>query len=307
MFRVRWGVAALAWLAASTWALDVSALDKQGSAHGGDVGDDPTEPLFDIEGSVIMGVALVNPSYAARPDNTGRALMRYALHADVDLYRRLLSIPIDVNVFSDRERKGAAVFAPTELDFITGVTTTHTLLNGLDAELGARVEHDAPVDRGGFTQTYADVRARALYSLARPLPALKRDLVDGDISGHFTLGWFALNPSYAARPDNTGNALFRYAGHAELSIVHDHLSLGFDATMFTDRRTSAFRPTELDATYEIIARQDPFEIHLAYERDMPLDRRGLVQDFIYVLAVYNFDLVHTELKPFEQRGSVISP
>lgn len=304
MPRLRWGAAALA---AWTWAFDASALDKQGSAHGGDVGDDPNEPLFDIEGSVIMGVALVNPSYAARPDNTGRALMRYALHADVDLYRRLLSVPIDVNVFSDRERRGAAVFAPTELDFITGLTTTHAMVKGLDLELGARVEHDAPVDRGGFTQTYADVRARALYSLVGPIPSLKRDLIDGDVSGHFTLGWFAINPSYAARPDNTGNALFRYAGHTELSIVHDHVSLGFDATMFTDRRESAVRPTELDATYEIIARQDPFEIHLAYERDMPLDRRGLVQDFIYMLAVYNFDLVHSELKPLEQRGSVISP
>src|SRR5262249_39588208 len=146
-------------------------------------------------------------------------------------------------------RKGALIFAPTELDVIGGVTTTHAIATGLDGELGTRVEHDRPVDRGSFTQTYVDVRGRALYSLAKIWPSLERDLVDGDISGWLTLGWFAFNPTYAARPDNTGLALLRYAAHSELSVWHDHVSLGFDATMFTDRGHAS--PSELDATYEI--------------------------------------------------------
>lgn len=221
-------------LAATSVARGASALDKQGSAHGGEVGDNADENLFDIEGAAMIGVALINKSYAARPDNTGLALMRYAVHADIDLLGRKLSIPLDVNLFTDKERSGLAKFSPTEFDVITGLTTTSRLSKGLDGEVGARVEHDRPVDCGGFTQTYADIRARALYSLADVVSGLRRNLIDGDISGYFGLGWFLLNPSYAARPDNTGNALFRYSGHTELSVWKDRVSLGFDATFFTD-------------------------------------------------------------------------
>jgi hypothetical protein len=296
----------LAMLLALAPARTAFALDKQGSAHGGEVGDGE-ENKFDIEGALMMGVAIVNPSYAARPDNTGHTLMRYALHADIDLIGRRLSIPLDVNLFTDRDRNGGKKFAPTELDFITGLTTTNRLVRGLDLEVGARVEHDRPVDRGGFTQTYVDVRSRMLYSLAAVSPAVKRDLIDGDISGYFTLGWFTVNPTYAARPDNTGNALFRYAGHTELSVWKDRISLGFDATFFTDRRTNAIAPSELDATYEIIGHLGRYELHLAYERDMPIDRGGLVQAFVYALFVFNFDLIHDPEKPLEGRGSIVSP
>lgn len=253
----------------------------------------------------MVGASVINPTYAARPDNTGLALMRYAAHVDVDIFGRKLSIPIDVNTFTDRTRRGAAVFAPTEFDVIGGVTTTHVLTRGLDGELGARVEHDRPVDRAGYTQTYADVRARLLYSLGAVDPAIKRDLVDGDLSGYLGFGWFAVNPTYAARPDNTGLALFRYVGHTELSIVSDRLSLGFDATLFTDRRGSVFRPTELDATYEVIGRVDPFELHVAYERDMPVDQGGLVQSVLYALAVWSFDVKKIATGPVEQRGIVL--
>ena len=283
------------------------ALDKQGSAHGGAVGSEAEEDGFDVSGTLTLGASLLNHSYAARPDNSGLALMRYAGHADIDLIGRKLSIPVDVNVFSDKTRDGLAVLAPTELDLITGVTTTRSVARGGDLELGARFEHDRPVDRGGFTQTYADVRGRYLYSLAKIWPSLARALVDGDVNGYVTLGWFALNPTYAARPDNTGLALFRYAAHAELSVWHDYLSLGLDGTMFTDQKTAdPVAPTELDLTYEVIVHVAPFECHLAYERDMPLDRRSLVQDFVYALLGYDFDLNHVAA-PLAPRGGVPSP
>ncbi len=285
------------------------ALDKQGSAHGGTVGEaHDHEAELNVSGALMAGVSLVNRSYAARPDNSGLALMRYAGHVDIDLIGRKLSIPLDVNLFSDRERRGAGMFSPTELDLIGGVTTTHSVARGADVEVGARVEHDRPIDRGGFSQTYADVRARVLYSLAKFWPGLAHDLVDGDVSGYATLGWFAVNPSYAARPDNSGSALLRYAGHVELSVVNDVLSLGLDATMFSDRRrTNPLAPSEIDLTYEVIVRRDPFEIHVAYERDMPLDRSGLVQSFVYALLVFNFDLRHDVLQPLGARGGVLSP
>ncbi len=254
----------------------------------------------------MAGSAIVNSTYAARPDNTGIALFRYAGHVDIDLIGPKLSIPIDLNFFTDRERPGAGFFVPSEFDIIGGVTSTNSLGKAGAFELGARLEHDRPIDRKGFTQTYADVRARYLYSLAKLVPSLARDLNDGDISGAMTLGWFALNPSYAARPDNSGKAFFRYGFHSELSVWHDHLSLGVDTTFFTDRQKNAIRPSELDLTYEVILRRAPFELHLAYERDMPLDRGGLVQSFVYTLIGYEFDL-HDKLHPLRDRGTVVSP
>jgi len=283
------------------------ALDKQGSAHGGAVGDEGPDDKFDVSGALTLGSAIVDPTYAARPDNTGLALFRYAGHADVDLIGRKLSIPLDVNLFTDRLKKGAGVLVPTELDLIGGVTTTFDAGPG-DLELGARLERDMPIDRGGFSQTYVDVRGRYLYSLAKVSPGLRHSLVDGDISGAVTLGAFAFNPTYAARPDNSGLALFRYGLRTELSVWHDHWSVAADLTSFTDREASVVvAPSEADVTYEVIARFAPYELHLAYERDMPLDRNGLVQSFVYALAVWSFDLVKDEPKPLMDRGTIPSP
>ncbi len=281
------------------------ALDKQGSAHGGSVeGEDRG---FGISGALMLGAAVYNPSYAARPDNTGLTLLRYGAHFDVDLLGRLLSIPIDVNFFTDRERAGILLIAPTEFDFITGVTTTLDTGPGA-VELGVRVEHDRPIDTGTFTQTYVDARARYLYSLAALWPRLADTLHKGDIAGWATLGVFAINPTYAARPDNTGLALFRYALHTELSTFDDLLSLGLDATLFTDRQSAiVVAPSEIDFTAEIILHKWDFELHLAYERDMPIDRPGLVQQFAYVLAVWSFDLKSLRPKPFSHRNVPASP
>jgi hypothetical protein len=271
------------------------ALDKQGSAHGGGL-EGPTSG-FAVGGSASLGVSLYNPTYAARPDNTGLALFRYAGHADIDLIGRRLSIPIDVNMFTDRLAHGfARKFVPSELDVIAGVTTTWRLGPGA-LELGARYEIDAVLDHGGYDppkeasdkQKYADVRARWLYSLAAVWPGVGSALRGGDVRGWGTLGWFAINHTYFARPDNTGLALFRYALHTEVAGFDDHFAVGLDATMFTDKESSnVFRPSELDFTPEIIGRFSRYEVHLAYERDMPVDMGGLVQQFIYVIGSVSF-------------------
>jgi hypothetical protein len=288
-----------------TAARPARALDKQGSAHGGEVGGED-QGGFHVAGSLIFGSAIYNPTYAARPDNTGRALFRYAAHVDVDLIGRKLSVPLDLNLFTDRERRGVGVAAPSEVDVIGGLTSTWDAGPGA-VEVGTRVEHDRPADRGGFTQTYVDARARYLYSLARVAPGVGPALADGDLSGWVTLGWFAFNPTYAARPDNTGKALLRYALHAEASAFGDLVSVGVDGTFFTDRTTNALRPSELDLTPEIIVRSAPFELHLAYERDMPLDRGGLVQSFVYALGVWSFDLKREKPRPFAERNQIVSP
>ena len=270
-------------------------LDKQGSAHGGQVGGGAKE--FNVSGGAMLGASLYNPTYAARPDNTGLALFRYALHLDIDLLGRMLSIPIDVNMLSDRQRKKLAVFAPSELDLIGGLTSTNGLTKGFDLELGARVERDGPVDRGSYSQTYVDARARLLYSAAAISPTVADSLAGGDVSGYATLGWFAVNPTYAARPDNTGRALFRYVAHTELAVWKRQLAIGADGSFFSDKKASnPLRPSELDVTGELIGRYGPLEVHLAYERDMPIDRGGLVQSLLYVIVAYSFDF-HDQLHP----------
>lgn len=281
-------------LVAMLWALPVWALDKQGSAHGGEVGDASTD--FNLSGSLMLGVAPYNPSYAARPDNTGLTLFRYGAHLDVDMLGRYLSVPLDVNMLTDRTRGGAAVLAPSEFDFIGGVTSTFAAGPG-DLELGTRVETDQPVDRGRYSQTYVDARARYLFSFARAFPKLGEALLAGDVRGWATLGGFVFNPTYAARPDNTGLALLRYTLHGEVSVWHERFALVLDAAMFTDRTSAVVvRPSELDFTVDLVFRWESLEVHAAYERDMPVDRPGYVQQFIYLLAGWGFDL-HAVLHP----------
>ncbi|MET0593957.1 MAG: hypothetical protein ABW133_14745, partial [Polyangiaceae bacterium] len=298
--RVR-GAACIAFVIAST-SLPARALDKQGSAHGGSVAGESEGTS--LSGSLMLGSALYNPTYAARPDNSGHALFRYAAHADIDLIGSRLSIPVDVNLFTDRDRPGLEIFAPTELDIIAGVTSTWPVTPWSALEVGSRVEHDRPIDQGTFTQTYVDVRGRYLYSLARTWDDLARRGLD--LTGWVTLGAFAVNPTYAARPDNTGKALLRYALHTELSMFDDLVSVGVDGTFFTDRETSAFRPSELDFTPEVIVHLAPFEIHLAYETDVPLDRGTYTQTYAYALGAWSFDF-KKEPAPLETRGHIVSP
>jgi hypothetical protein len=261
------------------------ALDKQGSAHGGS--SEGGDEGFGVSGNVFAGSAIVNPTYAARPDNSGLVLFRFGGHADVDLIGRLLSIPLDVNMFTDRRAAGARIFVPSELDLIGGVTSTFGLGTGA-LELGVRGEHDMGVDRKTPSQSYIDARARYMYSLAETFGAPSRSMRE-DLTGWVTLGAFVVNPTYTARPDLTGLALLRYVLHDELTLFHGKLALAVDATFFTDRRTNVIRPSELDLTPGIYLRFEPVEVHLAYERDMPLDRGGLVQQFAYVNVAYSFE------------------
>lgn len=283
---------------------EAQALDKQGSAHGGQLVNTARE--FNVSGAFLLGFSPYNPSYAARPDNSGLAFLRYGAHLDIDLLGSLLSIPVDVNFFSDRLRPGLLVVAPTEFDVITGLTSTFPAGPGA-LELGVRFEHDRPLDEGTFTQTNLDARARYLFSLAHVAPAVGAALGEGDVSGWATLGWFIVNPSYAARPDNSGLALLRYALHAELSVLKDVISVGVDGTFFTDRQAHPLRPSELDLTAELIFHAGHVEVHLAWERDMPLDRPGLVQEFLYVLATVSFDLRADFPRTFSHRNLVVSP
>lgn len=268
-------------LALATYGQSARALDKQGKAHGGNIVHD--DEGLGLTGSLSTGVAFFNPTYAARPDNTGLQLLRYAAHLDLDVLGPRLSIPVDVNLVTDRLSDGARKVSPSEIDLITGFSSTWKVSGEMAAEFGSRIQHERPVDNNTYNQTFVDARARFLWK-------------EDPFRGAFTLGWFAINKTYVARPDNTGIALLRYAASSHWTIVED-LAIGVDLTAFTDRQTHALRPSEVDFTLEFVMDYDPIEVHLAYERDMPVDRGGLVQHFAYLLFAYEFGLFKQEMGP----------
>jgi hypothetical protein len=49
------------------------------------------------------------------------------------------------------------------------------------------------------------------------------------------------------------------------------------------------------------------EVHLAYDRDMPIDRGGLIQQFVYLLGIWNFSLLEPTRAADETRGQIQSP
>ncbi|MBK8691964.1 MAG: hypothetical protein IPN17_06570 [Deltaproteobacteria bacterium] len=262
---------------------------------------------FNLSGALQFGVAPVNLSYGAYPDNAGLALFRYAVHADMDLIGQRLTVPLDVTLFTDGTASGLSTLSPTEFDVVTGLRSTWVVGPGL-LELGTHFEHDRPVGVSGFTQTYVDVRARYLYSLGTTFPGLSRALRDGDISGWVALGWFAWNPTYAARPDNAGIALFRYVAHAELSLWHDHISFGLEGTMFSDRH--ADNPCgALGARPHGGGHRAPSALRASPRRRArrPRRRSGPDQIYAYGLAVWAFDLVRRQPRPLETRGELRSP
>ncbi|HEX2735069.1 MAG TPA: hypothetical protein VHM70_25865 [Polyangiaceae bacterium] len=265
-----------------------SALDKQGSAHGGKVGGD--DGGMALTGSLLAGAAIYNPTYAARPDNSGRALVRIAPHFDFDLIGRKLSIPLDLNMFTDRRQNGFAVLKPSELDVISGLTTTWTLGAPTALEFGARFERDMPVDRSGVVQSYADTRLKLLYSLGEMIKGLNSALGGGNLGGSLTLGWFSWNPTYAARPDNSGHALLRYDLSVGATMLNDRLGIGTSVTAFTDRDASALAPSEVDVAPGITYHWEKAALQISYERDMPIDRKGLIQQLVMASASFDFEL-----------------
>lgn len=269
------------------------ALDKQGAAHRNDGAAGPASPVpgLEVSGQLFFGVLPYNPSYAARPDNTGHALLRCGGHADINLLGERLFVPLDLNLFSDGD---ASPVRPSEVDFIGGLASAWDVPGG-SAEIGARAEVDTNADgraaRLGGRQAYADVRGRYVVSLGRQLPAITSALAQGDVAGWLTLGWFAWNPTYYARPDNSGKALLRYAAHADVSFWRHRLAILADATFFTDRTANPVRPSELDLTLGASLALGPWALQVAFERDMPTDDRGvtrLVQQMVMVQGSWSF-------------------
>ncbi len=272
-------------LASALISPSARALNKQGLSAPVDTTEREGSAIAPTLSGYVFGGALVyNPTYAARPDNTGLALFREGAHVDLDLYGKRLTVTYDANVFSDRASSSSP--RPSEHDHIVGLVSRHG-----DLELGAHYETDRPADRPGDVQQYVDVHTRVYYDLARALPGLGRALPRQGLAGFFTLAGFAYNPTYAARPDLSGLALLRLVGHAELDLYRPWLTFSVDLNFFTDRLAHhGAVPSELDTTLGLALHLKSFDVSIVAENDRPLDRAGLSQSYVSTLLTYRFDL-----------------
>ena len=261
------------------------ALEKYGrplpSMDDLDNGREAEESLF---GGYFLTAAFVsNPTFAARPDNTGLVGLRHMLHLETDLYKQYLTFYTDQNFFSDRTRGWIDL---SEWD------GTYAFTGVLD-RFGWRLqyERDAPLDKSGVKQAYADVLFTATLQSAQDMPWWRRLWPNQNLTMYAGAGWLFHNSYYFARPDNTGRALFRYVAHADLDLYKNRVVLYGDVNFFTDRQAgNQAKPTELDWIVGLAVRWRDMELAVYREQDQPLDRAGLVQKYIAVQLRFSFDV-----------------
>jgi len=155
----------------------VWALEKYGR---------PLPPLADIDGEthpaeeslfagyLLTGVFARNPTFAARPDNSGLVGLRHMLHLETDLYKQYLTFYTDQNLFSDRTNGWIELSEWDDTYALTGVA----------GHIGWRLqyERDAPLDRLGLIQSYADGVVTAKFQAVRDLPAWGRLLPNQNLT-----------------------------------------------------------------------------------------------------------------------------
>ena len=127
--------------------------------------------------------------------------------------------------------------------------------------------------------------AQALEKYGRPLPSMENaDETDHEaeetlFGGYYLTGAFVKNPSFAARPDNTGLVGLRHMLHFETDLYQQYLTFYTDQNFFSDRTNGWIELSEWDGTYAFTDVLDHFAWQLQYERDAPLDRTGLIQAY----------------------------
>ena len=240
------------------------------------------ETLFG--GYFLSAAFLSNPTFAARPDNTGLVGLRHMLHLETDLYKQYLTFYTDQNFFSDRTKGWIEL---SEWDGTVALT-------GLVDRLGWRIqyERDAPLDRGGLMQDYADTLLTSRFQATQDLSWWKGIFPNQNLTAYAGAGWLFHNGNYFARPDNTGKALFRYVAHADLDLYKNRVVLYGDMNFFTDREAgNTLNPTELDWIIGLALRlREDMELSLYREQDLSLDKPGLVQKYVAVQLRYSFDV-----------------
>jgi hypothetical protein len=240
------------------------------------------ETLF---GGYFLTAAFVsNPTFAARPDNTGLGGLRHMLHLETDLYKQYLTFYTDHNFFSDRT-KGWIELSEWDGTFA---------LTGLVDRLGWHIqyERDAPLDKSGVIQAYSDALLTSRFQAIQDLSWWQRTFPNQNLTAYAGAAWLFYTSNYFARPDNTGRALFRYVAHADLDLYKNRVVLYGDMNFFTDREAgNKLNPTEMDWIIGLALRfREDMELSVYREQDLSLDKPGLVQKYVAVQIRYSFDV-----------------
>jgi len=275
---------------------DVWALEKYGRpmpgmevehAEGPPNGREEEETF--LGGYLLTAPFVSNPSFTARPNNTGRVGMRHMVHLETDLYKQYLTFYTDQNFFSDRDNGWIIL---TEWDDTYALT-------GIVDHFGWRVqyERDKPLDQSGLQQIYWDTLSTYRVEAEHDWDWFHKQFPHQNLTAYAGAGWLFFNNNYFARPDNTGRALYRYVAHFDLDLYDNRIVLYGDTNMFTDRTSGhALRPSELDWILGLAVRWKAWELSVYREQDRPLDRSGFIQEYYAVQLRYAFDFSRHEVR-----------
>lgn len=277
------GLAAWAMPLEPSWALEKYGRPLPSMEEQGEASRESEETLFG--GYFLTSAFVSNPTFAARPDNSGLAGLRHMLHLETDLYKQYLTFYTDQNFFSDRTNGWIEL---SEWDMTYALT-------GLINRWGWRLqyERDAPLDRSGIKQIYADALATGRFQASEDLSWWRQHFPNQNLNAYAGFGWFFHNRDYYARPNNTGRALFRYVAHFDADLYKNMVVFFGDFNLFTDRElNNKLKPTELDWIVGLAFRfKDDYEVSVYREQDRALDSPGtLVQEYWAVQLRFAFDV-----------------
>lgn len=242
-----------------------------------------------LGGYLLTAPFVSNPSFTARPNNTGRVGMRHMVHLETDLYKQYLTFYTDQNFFSDRDNGWIIL---TEWDDTYALT-------GIVDHFNWRVqyERDKPLDQSGLQQIYADSLVTYRFAAEHDWEWFHKQFPNQNLTAYAGPGWLFFNHNYFARPDNTGLALYRYVAHFDLDLYQNRIILYGDTNMFTDRTNGhSIRPSELDWILGLAVRWKTLELSFYREQDRPLDRSGFIQEYYAVQLRYAFDFSRREVR-----------
>jgi hypothetical protein len=149
----------------------------------------------------------------------------------------------------------------------------------------------------GFLRFILPLAALTIIIAEYPASALEKsgraEIEEGrppEIQFSLSLSDFVDNNSFRARPDNTGIVKYRYLGHFEIQPLGSPVALVLDTNFFTDKEVrNEFRPSEWDQAIGFLYRYEKWAALLRYERDMPIDKSGLVQAYAEAQGLWHQD------------------